>query len=589
MSGSSRRCLQALMPILMVARFGSQSALSILGLAALCWVACFLIVGVGDAESVAEQNSSAQPLAVLIEGSGTYGRPGIAETSAAQSFFDQGLRLVWGYYAVEAAASFQEALRLEPDNAMLYWGLALAISPNPNSRYRGVSDDPKGEGRKAIQRALVLSTGSDSKQRDLIESLAVRFDTTQYPERDARDEAYIEAARALAGKYPEDPDVVALYADSVMTRTPWLYWDAQGAAIPPLDDVINRLDAVLVQETDHPGANHLYIHILESSPNPGRALPHANRLEGLMPKAGHMVHMPSHIYVRLGQYDAAIASNQRSLAADRSFVEAWGDSPLPNFTTYKLSPRVHPRHANDFIRFAATAQGNYERAIGSARAVAGSVSEERLRRNARAQLAVANIWMVEKIFGKWDALLAEERRGAGVTYLDGMWHYTQGSARIAQGDLISADQALAELRKAAARAAQEKARGFANSPATLLEIATFGLAGELAEAQGDDPRAIEAYRQAVQLQDGLRFIEPPDWPQPMRLYLGAALLRSGNPQAAEQVYREDLAWNQKSGWALYGLAESLRAQGQVAAAVKAQSDFRKSWQSADVSLSASRF
>ena len=552
-------------------------------------VAFFLGAGAGVADSVAQERPDGQPRAVLVEGSGTYGRPGAAETPAAQSFFDQGLRLVWGYYVVEAAASFQEALRLEPDTAMLNWGLALAISPNPNSRYRGLPDDPKGEGRKAIQKALALSAGTESRQRDFIEALAVRFDTTRYPERDARDEAYIEAARALAEKYPDDPDAVALYADSVMTRTPWLYWDADGSAIPPVDDVVTRLDAVLAQAKDHPGANHLYIHILESSPSPERALPQADRLEGLMPKVGHIVHMPSHIYVRLGRYDEAIASNQRSVAADRYFVEAWGEHPLPDFTTYKLSPRMHPRHANDFIRFAATAQGNYQRAIRSARSVADGISEESLRASGRAQLSIVHVWMVEKIFGQWDSVLAETRRGEGVAYLDGMWHYTQGSARVAQGDLEGAKQELGELREAAARAAQEKARGFANPPATLLEIATLGLVGELAEAQGANARAIEAYRKAVALQDGLRFIEPPDWPQPMRLYLGAALLRSGDPQAAEQVYRQDLAWNQNSGWALHGLAQSLSAQGKTAEAAKAEADFQKSWQSADVSLSASRF
>jgi len=541
------------------------------------------------AESGGQVDPDVPPLAVLVEGSGTYGRPGTAQLPAAQSFFDQGLRLVWGYYAVEAAASFQEALRLEPDNPMLYWGLALAISPNPNSRYQGVADDPEGEGRKAIQWALALSAGTESKQRDFIEALAVRYDTTRYPDRDGRDDAYVTAARALAKKYPDDPDAVALYADSVMTRTPWLYWDADGEAIPPVDDVVEHLDAVLEQATNHPGANHLYIHILESSPEPARALPHADRLEGLMPKAGHIVHMPSHIYVRLGMYDEAIASNQRSLAADRYFVEAWGDGPLPNFTTYKLSARMHPGHASDFIRFAATSQGNYQRAITSARAVADAVSDERLLVNGRGQLAVTNVWMVNKIFGKWDAVLTEKRRGEGVAYLDGMWHYTQGSARAARGDLKGATRELEKLRKAAARAASEEVRGFVNPPVTLLELATLGLVGEIAEARGEDATAVAAYQKAVAVQDGLRFIEPPDWPQPMRLYLGAALLRAGDPGAAEEVYREDLAWNQNSGWALHGLAQSLREQGKAEEAAKAEADFRKRWQSADVALAASRF
>jgi tetratricopeptide (TPR) repeat protein len=559
------------------------------------WFIAFLLSvvasagGVWAAPPTAETKPSERPLAVLVEGSGVYGRPGTARAEITQSFFDQGLRLLWGYYAVEAAASFQEALRHEPDNAMLYWGLALAISPNPNSRYQGVPDDPKREGRKAIQRALSLSVGTNSKERDFIEALAVRYDTTRYPDRETRDGAYVVAARGLATKYPADPDAVALYADSVMTQTPWLYWDADGAPIPPVDDVIAKLDAVLEKSPDHPGANHLYIHILESSPNPERALPHADRLEGLMPKAGHVVHMPSHIYVRVGMYDAAIASNERSLAADRYFVEAWGDHPLPTITTYKLSARMHPGHASDFIRFAATSQGNYQRAITSARAVAQVISEERLATNGRAQLAVANVWMVNKIFGKWGEVLAEQRRGEGVPYLDGIWHYTQGSALAAGGNIVGATRELSRLRQARERVENSKVRGFVNPPTTLLDLATDGLVGEIAEARGANAEAVEAYSDAVALQDDLRFIEPPDWPQPMRLYLGAALLRAGDPQAAEQIYRQDLAWNQNSGWALYGLGQSLREQGETEAAAQVEADFQKSWKSADVSLTASKF
>ncbi|MEN8133749.1 MAG: hypothetical protein ABFS45_27060 [Pseudomonadota bacterium] len=269
--------------------------------------------------------------AVLVEGTGGYSRPISTHSDLSQKFFDQGLRLTWGYYFPESVASYQEALRHDPDHPMIYWGLALALGPNPNSRYARLIDDPQGEARNAINRARKFIKNANDKERALVDALYVRFDTDTYETRDTRDRAYFEAVRNLYQQYPEDPDVVTLFADAYMVMTPWVYWDEEGRPLMGTAEVGQALETVMELHPDHPGANHLYIHLMEAGANPERALVQAYRLEALMPIAGHVVHMPSHIYVRLGQYDKAIASNERSAAADARFLEAWGGA---FFSTY---------------------------------------------------------------------------------------------------------------------------------------------------------------------------------------------------------------------------------------------------------------
>ncbi len=303
------------------------------------------------------------PKAALIPGTGDYSRPISTDSSLAQQFFDQGLRLVYGYYFPEAAASFLEALRHDP-HPMIEWGLALSIGPNPNSRYFGATDDPRGEGRKALERARRTAARATDVERDFIEALAVRFDEESHPETASRDAAYLESARSLAERHPEDDDAGTLYADAFMTSSAWRYWDREGKPAAGTLDAARALERVMDRNVRHPGANHLYIHLLEASREPERALPQADRLADLMPNAGHIVHMPSHIYVRVGMYDKAIATNERSVAADETFLTAWGDIPLPTITTYRLSARIHAGHSMGFIRYTATIQGNYGRVSG---------------------------------------------------------------------------------------------------------------------------------------------------------------------------------------------------------------------------------
>jgi tetratricopeptide (TPR) repeat protein len=529
------------------------------------------------------------PKAALVPGTGDYSRSISTNSALAQQFFDQGLRLVYGYYFPEAAASFMEALRHDP-HPMIEWGLALSIGPNPNSRYFGAPDDPFGEGRKAIERAQGGSIRATDVERDFINALAVRFDVESHPDTTSRDAAYLESARSLAERHPGDDDASTLYADAFMTSSAWRYWDREGKPATGTPDAARALERVMDRNLTHPGANHLYIHLLEASREPERALPQADRLADLMPNAGHIVHMPSHIYVRVGMYDKAISTNERSLAADETFLAVWGDTPFPTITTHPLSARIHAGHSMSFIRYAATIQGNYGRALGMARSAAALLLTRMPLSSTRVQRPVTDVWLVHKIFGRWDALLAESGPPeTGHPYLDGIWHYTRGSARAARGEPELARQELARLRTTAEDPAVSDLLVAANPAAKLLKIAALGLQGEIAQAAGDMDQAVDAFREAVRLEDSLGYVEPPAWGQPMRHYLGAALVAAKRPAEAEGVYRDDLAWNQENGWSLYGLWQSLRDQGKAGEAEAIHTRFVEAWRGADVTLQASRF
>ena len=533
------------------------------------------------------QSESDGELAVLVDGSGTYSRAISTDSEQAQLFFDQGLRLTWGYFFPESIASHQEALRHDPDHPMIYWGMALAMGPNPNSRYSGMPDDPHGEARKAISQAVKFIGRANDSERDFIEALFVRFDSETLPDRSERDHAYLEAARELYAKYPNDPDAAALYADAYMVIGQWDYWDKEGRPRDGTTEVASALEDILELRPDHPGANHLNIHLLEASWNPEKALASADRLEALMPNAGHIVHMPAHIYVRVGQYKKAIAINERSLEADKRFLAMWGDHPFPNIGTYPLSARIHGPHALEFIRYAATVQGNYTRAIDAAQRFFAGMSGE-AERSSRGQKRKAAVWMVHKIFGRWDELLSNTPPPEEFPYLDGLHAYTRGSAKTGTGDLDGAKLELEKLKRMIEDPQIDAARIGVAPVSAVLSLAISGLNGEIKQAEGDLSGAILAFEAAVELEDTFRYIEPPEWAQPMRHYLGAALLEAKRPIEAEAVYRRDLKWNQNNGWALFGLSQSLSAQGKQAEAHSTLERFQTTWQDADVELTRSR-
>ena len=535
-----------------------------------------------------ESESDGQARAVLVPGGGTYSRPISTDSTEAQTFFDQGLRFAWGFYFPESIASHQEAARLDPDHPMPYWGMAHAMGPNPNSRYGRMPDDPQGEGLKAISRAMELRENGTEKEGELIEAMHVLYDKNSIADDDERDRAYLGRMRALNAKYPDDPDIAALYAASYMSIGRWDYWDADGNPKGETLPVAEALEHVMAKDLGHPGVLHLHVHLIEASLEPERALISADNLEKTVPIGGHVVHMPAHIYVRVGQFQRAIDNNVRSQAVDRDFAKIWGDYPLPNIGTYPLSHKMHAGHAIDFIRYAATVQGNYDVAIEAAdRAKALATRGE--SRIPGQQKRVAAPWLVHKIFGRWDELVGQEPSHSGTPYLDGIWAYALGSALIGIGDMAAALDQLQRLQEIANAPDADEYRVGATPASAVLKLASLGLTGEVLLAQGKVEEAISAFEEAVAIEDLNNYTEPPDWAQPVRHYLGAALLDADRAAEAEAVFRRDLRWNQNNGWSLFGLYQALERQGNLEEAAATRVLYEAAWQYSDTALTRPHF
>jgi tetratricopeptide (TPR) repeat protein len=536
--------------------------------------------------SVTPSLAQEEALAVLVPGGGTYSRPTSLEQPDAQAFFDQGLRMAWSFYFPESIASYQEATRLEPDNPMPYWGLAHAAGPNPNSRYANLPDDPQGAGLAAIRQALALSNNGSVKEQDMINALFVLYNKDAIPDDRERDAAYLGAMRELHHQYPDDPDIATVYAEAYMNTTRWDYWDIDGSAKPGTALAQSALETAMAVEHNHPGANHLYIHLMEASSEPELALPAAQKLEAIVPISGHMVHMPGHIYLRVGEYEKAVSSNERSQIVDQQFAEIWGDTNFPTIGTYSLSHRSHAAHALDFVRYANMLQGNYAQASEAAARNAANASAA----SGRGQKNIAHEWVIDKVFARWDKIHADHAaylESATTPYLKGMLSYVMGSAHVAKGHTELAQLELDNIREQIQ--ADDVNQGVGPTPAAhVLTLAMHALLGEMEEAQGNIDAAILHYEQAVQFQDNLNYTEPPDWSQSVRLYLGAALLDAGRAEAAEAVYRKDMEWNQQNGWANFGLYQALEAQGKTAEAQLVHRQFQDQWRNADVQLTRSR-
>ena len=521
--------------------------------------------------------------ALLVPKSGTYSRAISTDVALAQTYFDQGLRLAWGFYFPESIASYQEASRLDPTHPMPYWGIAHAAGPNPNSRYAQMPDDPQGAGLAAIEAALDRIDRATPMEAALIKALYVFYNAKSIPDPRERDRAYLAEMRKLNKKHPYDPDIAALYAGSFMSIRRWDYWDKSGEAKGETLAVAEALEHVINTGDPHPGVYHLHIHLIEASLEPERAMVSADALEATLPIGGHVVHMPAHIFVRVGDYQRAIDNNLRSLAVDKEFAQHWGDLPLPSIGTYPLSHKIHAGHALDFVRYAATMQGSSELAIKSAKQMAEAISQHGTPMG-RTQKRVAAPWVTLKIFGQWDELLTIESLPHSTPYLDGILSYVKGSAYIAKGSLDRAKQELSNIQRIAQSPDVSVNRAGATATAELLALAAHALDGEIKLAEGDLTGAIAAFEKGVALEDTNNYTEPPDWPQSMRLYLGNALMVAGRFEEAEAVFRKDLRWHQNNGWSLFGLMKALAAQNKKNEAKVIQKQWSSVWSHADVQL-----
>jgi len=498
----------------------------------------------------------------------------------AQAYFDQGLRLLYCFNHYEAQAAFQEAARRDPMCAMCAWGVALTHGSNYNSP----TDAERERGAlAAVTRARTLaSTAATERERALIGALAARHSAAPGADRAALDRAYADAMREVVRRFPDDLDAATLFADALMNLRPWSLWKPEGVPQPGTAEIVVTLERVLAADPLHPGANHLFIHAVEASPDPRRAEAAADRLRTLMPGAGHMVHMPSHIYYRIGRYADAVEVNVRAVAADRAYFAKSQPSPIYRRTMY------YP-HNLDFVWHAAGLEGRGAECVSAARAFAASVSPEAVLEMPDMETAPAAPYLALVRFGRWSEVLAELAPPFRMLYVTGAWRYARGTALLATGRRDEAAAELAALRAVRDGVPADRTLAAFFKMADVLTLASEVLAGEIAARAGDPDSAVKHLAEAVRLQDAHWFTEPPPWYFPVRQALGTALLQAGRATEAEAVYREDLRRNPENGWSLFGLGQSLRAQGKGAEATAVDARFRRAWARADVTLTSSRF
>ena len=510
----------------------------------------------------------------------------------AQQYFDQGLRLVYAFNHAEAIRSFEQAIEFDGQCAICYWGVALALGPNINAAMDSVAGIAAFE---AAQRALELVANADAEgpeaqakplldaERAYIEALTARYVENPLAARPPLDSAYATTMGDVADRLPEDPDAQVLHAAALMNLSPWDYWTPAKEPRPGTTDILRRLRETLTAHPDHPGACHYYIHAVEAA-YPERAVSCAERLPDLMPGAGHLVHMPGHIYIRVGRYIDAIERNEHAVHADEEYIAEQHPSGI--------YPLAYYPHNYDFLAFAAAMAGKSEQALSAARSVAEKTDQTMLRESGFGMLQhylTAPIRMMVR-FGRWDDILAERAFPEDLPYPRGNWHYARGMAFTARGQLSEAE---AELESLEALVSDPRTAGvdiFGFNPGNhLLEIAYDVLAGRLAAAGGDVTRGVQLLRRGVQREDALTYDEPPDWHLPVRQVLGAVLMDAGQARDAEAVYVADLAKYPENGWALFGLVQSLRAQGRASDAQQVTGRFQAAWRAADVVLTSSAF
>ena len=516
------------------------------------------------------------PLAPELSGLGTLHVPVTTSVTRAQRFFDQGMRLLYAFNHAEAIRAFREAARLDPALAMAHWGEAIALGPNLNAP---MTPENERKAYAAVQRAQARAAEASPRERALIEALATRYAADGAGNRSALNLAYAAAMRKVSERFPSDPDVRTLFADAQMNTMPWDYWRKDGTAKPETLQVIEALESTIREHPDHPGALHYHIHVLEASNDPDRAVPSADRLGSLMPGAGHMVHMPAHIFIRVGRYADAADANVRAIQADEDYLAQCQAQGL-----YPVSYYPHNLH---FLWAAATLEGRMAVAVEAARDVAEKVPHH----HAGAVSWTADFPVTPTLahvrFGLWQDVLIEPKPPANQPYAIGIWHYARGLGFIARHQLDRAGQELAALKTIMTHDAF--ATTFKDLPLlTNLQLASRTVEGELLAARGEPDRAIRVLREAVAIEDALPYSEPPVWHQPMRQVLGAVLLEAGRAREAETVYREDLKVFRENGWSLFGLMKSLESQGRQAEAAEARRRFEKAWARADVTLTSSR-
>jgi tetratricopeptide (TPR) repeat protein len=519
--------------------------------------------------------------APLFEGMGQYEMPITTQDADAQRYFNQGMVLAFAFNHAESIRSFRAAQSLDPTCAMCFWGEALATGPNINVTSKGkviMAPAERIAAYAALQQAIALQDNVTPREQGYINALANRYNGDVNSDRAPLDLAWADAMGELAAQYPEDMTAASIYAEALMNTMPWNYWSDDGIAKPETSAVIASLDRVLDVEPNHPLALHLYIHALEASNDPGRAEPAADRLANLVPGAGHLVHMPSHIFYRVGRYNDAAIANQRAADVDEAYIAACN--------AQGFYPALYYPHNIHFLWAASTMQGQSAVSIESARRVVANVRVEQVQAFPTVEFfrTVPLLSLVR--FGKWDEILAEPHPHEGFMFAKSIWHYARGVAYAATGEAVLAADELALLLplKDDVSVRFLDSRDYPGS--TLVAIAIDLLQGEIAYRAGDFTAAAASFEDAVAKQDSLPYTEPPFWYYPTRQSLGAALLAGGDAPQAESVFRRDLEQYPHNGWSMFGLIQSLENQGKNDEAGKIRQHFDKAWQFADIELTA---
>ncbi len=513
--------------------------------------------------------------APLFEGMGGHRRPVETTDAAEQKYFDQGLTWAYAFNHDEAIRSFNEAARIDPDLAMAWWGIALCNGPHINNPV--VPDDRAAAAWSALQNALERKDRAEPVHRALIEALAQRYADPQPKNRAPLDAAYADAMARVYARYPDDTDVGTLYAEALMDLHPWDLWTNDGAPKGDVLRILAVLEGVLERQPDHPGANHLYIHAVEPSSHPEKALAAADRLRGLVPASGHLVHMPSHIYVLTGRWAQASEQNEKAIRADRNYRKL---SPRQGFY------RVYMTHNHHMLAFASMMEGRFEAALRAARELVADVPEDYKReQSAYIDPYLMVVTDVLTRFGRWDDVLAEPEPPAYLSITTAFWRFSRGVARANLGEFDDADAERDKFREAVQNVPPDALMAI-NPAHDVLAVAAHVLDGEIAYRRGDLDDAITALSKAVELEDRLKYMEPPEWILPARHALGVVLLDAGRIDDAEKVYRDDLAAWPENGWSLYGLAQCLERKGSNEAAAAAKR-FREAWARSDTKIHAS--
>jgi tetratricopeptide (TPR) repeat protein len=527
---------------------------------------------------VVAQEHAAHPAApkpaTLMTGVGNLHHPVSTKNVQAQQFFDQGLRLIYAFNHDEAGRSFQRAADLDPKLAIAYWGVAEAVGPNYNDP---ASDDRFQAAHDAIQKAVDLSPGASPSEQAYIRAMAIRFPADPKADRRKAAEDYRDAMREVVQKFPDDLDAATLFAESGMNLHPWGLWHVDGTPEEGTEEIVATLESVLKRDPDHMGAIHYYIHSVEASRSPQRALAGANKLAAMAPGAGHLVHMPAHIYIRTGDYEAAVKTNQLAAAADRVYIKASG--------VQGIYPMMYYSHNLHFIAMCAAMNGNYAEAKKNGDMLAAHVGPG-VKEMPPLEGFMTIPMAVDVRFHKWDSILAMKQPDPSMQIATVFWHFARGMALAGKGKVGEAEADYKFVSEAEKATPEDVpfAMPVNNKAKDIMKIAANVLGAKIALAKKDTDGAIVMLREAIAVQDTLKYDEPSDWFFPVRESLGAALLMKGDVSEAERVFREDLDRNPRNPRSLYGLQQTLKKQGRDYDAGFVEKQFHASWKGGANSL-----